>query len=363
MEQAKGPYGPVQHYPKGGDANAREESWISCQKMDPSRHDQNESDAYLPHPVYPPEIQTNVTEAWLSYPSKIYRAAYYAAMETVDEALGIVLNGMDELDPAVKNNTLLVVFSDQGFKLGEHRLWCIRCLFDADITTRVYFRDYSVPHALGKESSNLYDLVDLFPAVVSLATGGADRASGAGIEGVDHSDTVTGPVEGEAPRQYCFAQIPNCHERANLYRFENNVLPTPSWSNVNRTLPPDPGSHDGCNRRHRHNITNMGYTVRSKDFRCTAYLSFDGKSNASVNGTEYALRHPVSEELYDHRGFPSNSLFRSWPYRPSRIERNAYEESFVRCNKHRCENKFYAKIRDQMRQVLKSYIREGLPPA
>jgi hypothetical protein len=51
-----GPYAPVEFYPRNGDPEARNESWIECQKVRSSSFDPriiatlNESDAYLPHP-------------------------------------------------------------------------------------------------------------------------------------------------------------------------------------------------------------------------------------------------------------------------------------------------------------------------
>jgi hypothetical protein len=131
-----------------------------------------------------------------------------------------------------------------------------------------------------------------------------------------------------------------------------------------RILPSDPASHDGCNRRHRNNITNMGFSVRSKGFRLTTYIKFDGAANAPVGGNVWALAHPVTEELYDHRGHPSRDAFHNWGYIPTKFEKDAYEESFVKCNAVKgCVSKEFQVIRNFLRSVLKDHIREGVPSA
>jgi iduronate 2-sulfatase len=180
--------------------------------------------------VYPPDIQTNNTEAWLYYPRRVYRSAYYAAFETVDKALGIVLDGLETVPADVRDNTIVVFFSDQGFKLGEHRLWCIRCLFDADVSTRLMIRDPSKPKSFGRYNYEILDLVDVYPTLVKLATNGKFTAPN-GVEGVDQSMFLDN-INALPLREYAFSQVPNCNETAPLYRFANSILPTPSWNNV-----------------------------------------------------------------------------------------------------------------------------------
>jgi hypothetical protein len=106
----------------------------------------------------------------------------------------------------------------------------------------------------------------------------------------------------------------------------------------------------------------MGFSVRSKAFRLTTYLKFDGKTNTPEGGKIWALAHPVTEELYDHRGRPSGGAFEEWGYSPTKFELSAYEESFVKCNAFNgCENKEFQAIRNFLRGVLKDHIREGVP--
>jgi arylsulfatase A-like enzyme len=140
-----------------------------------------------------------------------------------------VLNGLQDIPVAVRENTIVVFFSDQGFKLGEHRLYCVRCLFDADLQTQVMIRDPSNPGSFGKSSYGLFDLVDVYPTLVTLATQGM-HSKPPGLEGIDQS-LVMNNEAGKNLRQFSFSQIPNCNETAGLYRFNANVLPLPDWSN------------------------------------------------------------------------------------------------------------------------------------
>ena len=90
-------------------------------------------------------------------------AAYYACVSFMDAQLGLVLDALENTGLAA--NTIVVVFADHGFHLGEHGLWGKETLFEQ--TTRVPLA-IRVPGARGngKVSTELVELVDLLPTLL-----------------------------------------------------------------------------------------------------------------------------------------------------------------------------------------------------
>ena len=49
------------------------------------------------------------------------RHGYFACVSYVDEQVGRLLNKLDEM--GLRDNTIVVLWGDHGWKLGEHRDW------------------------------------------------------------------------------------------------------------------------------------------------------------------------------------------------------------------------------------------------
>jgi uncharacterized sulfatase len=91
--------------------------------------------------------------------------AYYACSSYVDAQIGIVLDALEK--NCLAQNTIVIVFSDHGFHLGEHGLWSKFTLFEE--STRVPLIIRAPGRAGNGQSSNaLVELVDLFPTLCDL---------------------------------------------------------------------------------------------------------------------------------------------------------------------------------------------------
>ena len=104
---------------------------------------------------------------------KELRRAYYAATSYGDHELGRII---DELyAQGLENDTMIVFWGDHGWQLGEHDEWCKQNLFE--ITNRVPMM-INIPGVTdhGMTSSNLVELIDLFPTLVEAA--GSKKLSG-----------------------------------------------------------------------------------------------------------------------------------------------------------------------------------------
>ncbi len=93
------------------------------------------------------------------------RHGYYAALSYADAQLGRVLDALDEL--GLRDDTIVVVTSDNGFHLGEHDTWGKMTLFDRDARVPLII---SAPGYAGKAatSSAICELIDIFPTLTDL---------------------------------------------------------------------------------------------------------------------------------------------------------------------------------------------------
>jgi iduronate 2-sulfatase len=90
---------------------------------------------------------------------------YYACVSYTDAQVGKVLDALDTLGLA--ENTLVILWGDHGWHLGEHGLWCKHCNFEKVLHTPLILR---VPgKKAGQRTSALVEYVDIYPTLCELA--------------------------------------------------------------------------------------------------------------------------------------------------------------------------------------------------
>lgn len=90
---------------------------------------------------------------------------YYAAVSFIDSLVGKLLGELESL--GMTDNTIVVLWSDHGWKLGEHNSWCKQTNYEIDTRVPLIIR---MPGAAGNGSrcDALVELVDLYPTLCQL---------------------------------------------------------------------------------------------------------------------------------------------------------------------------------------------------
>lgn len=176
---------------------------------------------------------------------------YWASVSYVDAQIGKVLEKLKEL--GLDKNTIVVLWGDHGFHLGDHGLWCKHTNFEQ--ATKVPFIIHAPGYAKNKHASTMTEMLDIFPTLVDYA-------------GLEIPDILEGeslmPVLKDTKTQikdYSISQYPR-----------GNQI--------------------------------MGYSMRTEQYRLTLWLKGDFKKNRDI------FRNPNIEavELYDYKTDPYETI-------------------------------------------------------
>ncbi len=94
------------------------------------------------------------------------RHAYYACVSYIDAQIGRVLDELEKQKLA--DNTIVVLWSDHGYHLGEQGMWGKTTNYELDARVALIIRDPRAK-ANGRSSRALVELVDLYPTLANLA--------------------------------------------------------------------------------------------------------------------------------------------------------------------------------------------------
>jgi arylsulfatase A-like enzyme len=170
---------------------------------------------------------------------------YYAAVSFIDAQVGRLLDELESLGLA--DDTIVVLWGDHGWKLGDHNSWCKQTNYEIDARVPLIIHDPR-NSANGRVSKALVEFVDVYPTLCDLA----------GVPVGDHLEgTSLRPLlDGSAKKvkDAAFSQFPRRDGKLNL----------------------------------------MGYAMRTDRYR---YIEWIDRKN----------KKPVAHELYDHQSDPDET--------------------------------------------------------
>jgi len=170
------------------------------------------------------------------------RHGYYACISYTDAQVGKLVRELDRLK--LTDNTIGVFWSDHGFHLGEHGLWCKTSNFELDARVPLIL---AVPGKTnrGSKTDALVELVDIYPSLVELC--GLPKPPD-GLEGTSMVPLIDKPNR--------------------------------PWKAAAFTLFPRPSYY-------KQQPVAMGYSIRTDQYRFTEWIDWE-------------TRKVIARELYDH---------------------------------------------------------------
>lgn len=90
---------------------------------------------------------------------------YHACVSYTDRNIGVLLSALK--DSGADANTIVVLWADHGWKLGDHTSWCKHTNFECDARVPLIIRQ---PGGAPAQTEALVELIDLYPTLCELCT-------------------------------------------------------------------------------------------------------------------------------------------------------------------------------------------------
>lgn len=185
---------------------------------------------------------------------KQLRRAYYACISFVDAQIGKVMKTLNDLGLA--KNTIIILWGDHGYHLGEQALWCKSTNFELDVRIPLIIYAPGVSQKNARTDA-IVEALDIYPTLIDLCN-------------VKPVDSLSG---------------------ISLKPLLMN--PDQKWNKVaySQFIRPYNALFSKLSKKAKY----MGYTVRTKDWRCTAWYNL--KTDSIDYKELYHMKNNVIEGI------------------------------------------------------------------
>ncbi len=187
---------------------------------------------------------------------------YYAAVSYTDANVGILLNTLDSL--GLTKNTIIILWGDHGWHLGDHNLWCKHSNFEEATHSPLII---AAPGYVSSRTTALTEHVDIFPTLCDLA----GVTIPANLDGKTLVPVMKNPSANV--KEFSVSQYPRSNATAENEKLEN--------SDANA----------------------MGYSIRTKQYRYTVWMKNGFRSTQKFNNDLV-----IGMELYDYKKDPLETV-------------------------------------------------------
>jgi len=97
--------------------------------------------------------------------SKHLKHGYYASVSYVDKLIGDLIKKLKELN--IYDNTIIVLWGDHGYKLGEHNAWAKFTNYKIDTHAPLIIKSHKMAHN-GHKVNAFAEFVDIYPTLCDL---------------------------------------------------------------------------------------------------------------------------------------------------------------------------------------------------
>ena len=187
---------------------------------------------------------------------------YYAAISYTDANVGKLLDALDSL--GLTKNTIIVLWGDHGWHLGDHNLWCKHTNFEEATRAPLII---AAPGFKPSKTSSQTEHIDIFPTLCDLA--------GVNIPAILDGKSLVPIMKNPAAsvKEYSVSQYPRSNATA-----ENERL---GYADANA----------------------MGYSIRTKQYRYTMWMS-----NGFRSSRPFDSKLIIGTELYDYKKDPLETV-------------------------------------------------------
>lgn len=222
--------------------------------------------------------------------SRTLMHAYLACVSYVDAQIGKMMKALDEA--GLRENTVIVIWSDHGFHLGDMGIWGKASNYEIATRVPLMIMTPDMPEAVrGSKTNALVELVDLYPTLSEIA----------GLNTPDHLEgTSFVPLLSKPNRQWksaAFSQFPTPALREwGAYPLRPAMRETyfgPLIEEVEERIAKQQGKKWD---RHTYENDIMGYAMRTDRYRLIVWRD-----------REVSTDEPEYVELYDHAVDPDET--------------------------------------------------------